>query len=207
MTYFLQQPGADQLPVKSAQKQLEPGVESLFNSTFKIGRTVPDRAEISTGQIQSMAMPAAWERRADVQLPAGAGLVEFHPHGQDDVRLNSFYRGRRVDAESARAFRECLAKPPHQLQAQEIKALRDVLRNKADDFDIFFARTVDLNGKRVLSVEGFYKDAAHTGAKTMYVDSDNTGSAVQEISYSAPGKAYQKHLDEAAKAFRSIVWK
>ena len=124
-----------------------------------------------------MAVPQGWERRADARLPAGAGLVEFHPHGQDSVRLNSFYRGRRIDSESARAFQETLAKPPHQLRAEEIGALRNVLRDKASDFNIFFARTVDLNGKRVLAVEGCFKDKEHTSARTIYVDSDGSGSA------------------------------
>ncbi len=59
----------------------------------------------------------------------------------------------------------------------------------------------------VLLVEGSYKDKDHTGSKTIYVDSDGTGSALQEISYSAPGKDYAAHASEAEKALKSISWK
>ncbi len=207
MTDFSQQQPIDQPPYVMAQKQLDSATDSLFNRIFRNNQTLTDQQQISTGQIQAMAVPAGWERRADSQLPAGAGLTEFHAPGQDNVRLNSFYRGSRVGAEAARAFHECLAKPPHQLHANEIKALSQVLGDKDDGFDIFFARTVDLNGKRVLSVEGSFKDKDHTSEKTIYVDTDGTGSAVQEISYAACGKDYQRYLGEAEKAFRSIVWK
>ena len=154
-----------------------------------------------------MTVPHGWVARKDVHLPAGAGLTEFHAPGNDNIRLNSYYRGSRVNPAAAAAFKDCLAKPPHQLQSKELTDLAEVLGDKSSDFDIFFARTADLNGKRVLSVEGSYKDKDHTGSKTIYVDSDGSGSAVQEISYSATGKDYPSHLSEAEKAFKSIIWK
>jgi len=205
MTEFQHQ-ATDKPPAMVGYKNADQSSDNIFSDIFRMARPVPGKEEISTGQIHSMVMPAGWEKRSDVRLPAGAGLVEFHPHGQDDVRLNAFYRGRRVGIEAANAFKECLAKPPHQLQDQELKVLAVVLRDKGSDFDIFSARTIDLNGKRVLSVEGCFKDQEKTGEKTLYVDSDGTGSAIQEISYCAHGKDYQRYLGEAEKAFRSIIW-
>jgi hypothetical protein len=201
-----EQPRYEQQIVMIAQTKLDPSAESLFNRTF--GKAMPDQKPvISTGQIEAMSVPDGWVKRDDVNLQAGAGLVEYHPPGHDNICLNSFYRGSRVSTEAAAAFKDCLAQPPHQLQSKELKALQEILRDKSSDFDIYFAKTSDLNGKRVLSVEGRYKDPNHTGSQTIYVDSDGTGSAVQEISYTASGKDYQNNLAQAHKAFKSIIWK
>ena len=187
--------------------KLDPAVESLFNRTFQSSPSHKGGDVISTGQIQSLPVPKGWELRPDVRLPAGAGLTEYHAPGHDDIRLNSFYRGSKVSDQAAQAFKDCLAKPPHQLQDNEIKALSEVLRDKARDFDIFFASTQDINGKRVLHVEGSYKDSAHTSSQTDYVNADGSGSVVQEISYTASGKDYSAHLSEAQTALKGIVWK
>jgi hypothetical protein len=187
--------------------KLDPSMESLFNRTFQSSPGPRSGDVISTGQIQAMPVPKGWERRPEVQLPAGAGLTEYHPPGHDNIRLNSFYRGSKVSEHAAQAFKECLSKPAHQLQDGEIKYLHEVLRDKAQDFNIFFASTEDLNGKRVLRVEGSYKDDAHTSSQTVYVDADGSGSVVQEISYTASGKDYSAHLVEAQKAMKGIVWK
>jgi len=199
-------PRHDQI-VMIAQARPDSSPESTFYRTYGDSLTHRDNPVISTGQIQSLTVPDGWVKRADGNLPAGAGLVEYHAPGHDDIRLNSFYRGHRVSVESAKAFQDCLAKSPHQLQSAELKALDAVLGDKSYDFDIFFAKTADLNGKRVLSVEGRYTDKEHTGSQTIYVDSDGTGSAVQEISYSARGNDYAANLTQAQKAFKSIVWK
>jgi len=190
-----------------AQNKLSPEAEALFKKVFGDPGEPKGKAVISTGQIAGMSVPNGWVAREAVTLPAGAGLIEYHPVGHDDIRLNSYYRGRRISAEAAQAFKDCLAQPPHALQSAELKALSEVLRDKSYDFDIIFAKTEDLDGRRVLSVEGTYKDPAHTRSRTIYVDSDHTGSAVQEISYTANSKDYQGHLTEAETALKSIIWR
>jgi hypothetical protein len=82
-----------------------------------------------------------------------------------------------------------------------------VVRDKSHDFEVRSEKTEDLNGKRILSVEGEYKDSGHTGSQTLYVDSDGTGSAVQEISYTASGQDYKLNMNKAQQAFKSIIWK
>jgi hypothetical protein len=201
-------PKSDQI-VMIAQAKPDATRDTLFNRTYGDSVTLKNNPVISTGQIQSLTVPDGWIKRADANLRAGAGLVEYHPPGHDDIRLNSFYRGNRVSNAAAQAFKDCLAKPPHQLQSgsKELKDLAEVLGDKAYDFDVLFAQTAELNGKRVLWVQGNYTDKKHTGAQTIYVDSDGTGSAVQEISYSASGHDYAAHLTEAQKALKSVVWK
>ena len=201
------QPKHEQQAAIVAQNKLSPEIEALVKKVLDDPGKTKGSALISTGQIAAMSVPNGWVAREAVTLPAGAGLIEYHPVGHDDIRLNSFYRGRRISAEAAQAFKDCLAQSPHALQSAELKALSEVLRDKSYDFEIIFARTEDLNGRRVLSVEGTYKDPARTKSRTIYVDSDHTGSAVQEISYTANSKDYQGHLTEAETALKSIIWR
>jgi hypothetical protein len=206
MTHFQEQPKFEGRAIRVAQA-LDPSADALFNKIFI--DSAPKRSHsptISTGQIEAMSVPDGWVKRADVRLAAGAGLVEYHPPGHNDIRLNSFYRGSRISAEAAQAFNQCLAKPPHDLKQDELQTLSQVLRDKSYDFN-GSAKTEDLNGKRVLVVEGRYTDKEHTASQTIYVDSDGTGSAVQEISYTACAQDYQANLNKAQKAFNSIIWK
>jgi hypothetical protein len=207
MTDFPDQPKIEGHVIRVAQNKLDPGADALFHKTFMQGGAKSSHNPIiTTGQIEALAVPDGWIKRKGVRLPAGAGLVEYHPPGHDDIRLNSFYRGSRISDDAARAFKECLAKPPHDVTPDELQTLSQVLRDKSYDFK-GSARTEDLNGKRVLIVQGHYTDKEHTGSQTIYVDSDGTGSAVQEISYTASGQDYQMSLDKAQKAFKSIIWK
>jgi hypothetical protein len=197
------------------QNNTNADVDNLFNRVFDTtsmnhamnNSMNQDKSSIiSTGQIESMNVPTGWVKRGKVSLRAGAGLVEYNPVGQENVRLKSFYRGNSVSDEAASAFKDCLNKPPHLLKPEELKGLSEILRDKAYDFK-GSAKTEDLNGKRVLVLEGRYSDEKHTSTQTIYVDSDGTGSAIQEIAYTASGKDYTANLVKAQKAFKSIVWK
>ena len=190
-----------------SQHKLTPENDALFNRVFS---NTPDvsrqQAIISTGQVESMNVPSGWVKRASVKLPAGAGLVEYNPVGHPDIRLNSFYRGHRISDDGAKAFKDCLNEPPHLLKPNELQGLAEAMRDKAYDFK-GTAKTEDLNGKRVLVVEGRYNDEKKTNSQTIFVDADGTGSAVQEISFTACDKDYTANLMKAEKAFKSIIWK
>jgi microcompartment protein CcmK/EutM len=156
-----------------------------------------------------MNVPEGWVKRDGVKLKANAGLVEYHPAGDNDVRLNSYFRGNRISDDGAKAFTDCLNGAVHAIAkgSEELKSLSEVIDDKSGNFNISSAFTEVLNGKKVLVVEGAYKDAEHTTSRSVYVDSDGTGSVVQEISYTAPGSIYKTHLPAAEKALKSIKWK
>ncbi len=197
-----------------AQKQLAVAGDDLFLNVFgndkMISSATPAKNEyMTTGQVDSMTIPEGWVKRDSVNLKANSGLVEYHPAGDNDVRLNSYYRGYRISAEGANVFKECLASAAHAISkgSNELNSLAEVINDKTGNFNVSSASTEVLNGKKVLVVEGSYKDAEHTTSRTVYVDSDGTGSAVQEISYIATGSLYKAHAGAADKAFKSIIWK
>jgi len=200
--------------------------DSLFNRIFTIGDTISNtigdtigntlgsgRANggetMSIGQVHSMSIPEDWVKRGGLDSKAMSGLSEYHPAGHHDVKLNSFYRGMRIGADAAQAFKECLEQAPHLIEkgSEELHGLTEILGEKARNFNIGKAFTEVLNGKKVLVVEGSYKDAEHTTSQTRYIDSDGTGSAVQELSYTAPGALFKAYKAAAEGAIKSIIWK
>lgn len=200
--------------VRVSQSKYDSSADNLFEKTFFNDKMASSTQAImsesmSTGQINSMDVPTDWVKRDGVHLRAGAGLDEYHPAGNNDVRLNSFYRGQRISFDAAKAFKDCLSNAPHQIAkgSDELTSLSEVLNDRSRNFNVTQVYTEILNGKKVLIVEGAYKDAEHTTSKTIYVDSDGTGSAIQEISYTAPGALYKAHLPAAENALKSITWK
>lgn len=199
---------------RSAETQLSSGANSLFAKIFDFEKTAgsvtPVKNEtLSSGQIDSMNVPVNWLERPPVRLQSGAGLIEYHAPNDSDVRLNSYYRGNRISDEGAKAFKKCLADPTHEIAkgSEELASLAEVLDGKTRNFNVSKAFTDELNGKKVLIVEGSYKDAEHTTSRTVFIDSDGSGSAIQELAYSAPGASYNAHLPEAEKSIKSIKWK
>jgi hypothetical protein len=164
---------------------------------------------VSIGQVHEMKIPSGWMEGQSVKPVGGSSLFrEFHPSEDPEVKLCFFYRGRRVSDQSAKAFHSALEQPAHTLKANELESLREVLREKGNpqQFNITAARTEDLNGKRVLVVEGKYLNT-ELESRALFVDSDGSGSAVQEIYYQAPRAQYAQNLQAAIDAMKSIRWK
>lgn len=162
------------------------------------------------GQIASMDIPTGWVEGA-AKVYAGAGtryFRQFYAPDIPDAKLCLFYRGLPVQPRSAQTFREVLALPAHTLEESEITALAEVLRDRGDSqqFQMRDIRTEDLNGRRVLVVEGTY-DRIQQDTYALCVDADGTGRFVQELYYLAPFIDFVSLKAEADEAIKSIVWK
>ena len=169
----------------------------------KMGTTV------SLGQIDQIDIPPGWQEGTAQKPTGGSSLFrEFHPADNPEVRLCFYYRGRRISEEAGQAFHSMLEQPPHVLKPEELQPLREVLREKLNskDFNLLFAKTEEMNGKRVLVVEGAYNNS-QLKTRELFVDSDGTGTAVQEIYYQAPRNDYARFQPAALSALKSIRWK
>ncbi|CAN5521563.1 hypothetical protein BH11CYA1_BH11CYA1_03360 [soil metagenome] len=169
------------------------------------GPIVSDR-----GQISSMTMPANFESGKQVSGTfANNNFKEYHLSSNANVKFYFEYRGSRMGAESSRVFHDTLERAPHSLTPQEIESLHQVLganRSNKEDFKINSAKTEDLNGKRVLTIEGRYPQHG-LSARTIFIDSDGTGSAVQEVTFQAPTAEFFKNTSVSLNALKSIRWK
>ncbi len=175
-----------------------------------LAATKPPEIEVTgVGQVKTMEVPGNWEAGPDYsKRQHSATYQEFHPTGQRDSQLGFYYRGRRTSEMAGKNFHALLDKPPHTLAEAELKALKEVVRDKAnpEDFQVKSARTEDLNGKRVLILEGRYT-ANQNDSKHIFIDADGSGTSVQEIFFQAPKDKFQTYVNTADQALKSIHWK
>ncbi|MGH9551572.1 MAG: hypothetical protein ACRD3W_19455 [Terriglobales bacterium] len=162
------------------------------------------------GQIQELRVAGTWNREKDKAENAGNGLHQYILQSDKHARLCFFYRGNQLTRAATEAFRALLSKAPHLCDAFERHSVVEVLRDKtaAQSFTFTSIRTADINGRRVLLVEGTY-DRWHLKTITMYVDSTRYRdlAAVQEVSFIAPRQTYYQQYANIVRAFQNIDWK
>jgi hypothetical protein len=161
------------------------------------------------GQISRMEMPSGWQAGPDYNnRQHGATYREFHPAGDPGCQLGFYYRGHRTSAMAGEKFHDVLQKPSHIVGEAELASLKEIVRDKANpkDFELKSAHTEDINGKRVLILEGRYT-GNQQDAKHIFIDSDGTGTAVQEVFFQAPKDKYQRYAKVADDAMHTARWK
>lgn len=201
-----------QADVRRAEPITDKVLDDLLGKPGKV--TKKDGTTVSQGQVAEMLLPPNWtEGRHQGAVSGTSSYRDFSPPGERDVKICFFYRGRRMSQDASQAFSNLLKEPAHLLKEDEAKALfnpplKEILRDKAipDGFNLESAKTEVVNGKKVLIIEGFFPGIQER-TRAMYIDSDGTGSAVQEVYYQAPKDKFMKHQPNANAAFKSIKWK
>src|ERR1700733_11103789 len=116
---------------------------------------------VNHGQIERLTLPDGWSEDLSVKRAkiGSRSSRQFHPKETSEARLHLFYRGFPISASEGKCFASVLSSSPHTLLSSEIKALAAVLGQRANSasFMILSLRTEDLNGRRVLVLEGRYK--------------------------------------------------
>ncbi len=166
--------------------------------------------EISNiGRIKRLPLPDGWSETRKVLGQFGNSYL-YHYGREDtpDIQLSVFYRGMLVSSLSGKAFERLLKKEPHQLSAEAVLSISEVLGNCAqpDLYDLEKAGTINLADKRVIDVEGRFPEFSLEN-RTIFVNGGNDGCAVLEIIYSAPKDVFAKHAEAIDQSLRSIEWK
>lgn len=103
---------------------------------------------------------------------------------------------------------QVLDRAEHRLTAEELHLLgvEELIRNnyRAGSFDIANARTIDVDGHKVLRFERKSKPPDQDRDDVLVINADGNGKCFQYISYSGRGAAYDIHHDEAENAFKSL---
>lgn len=165
---------------------------------------------IDLGQIARLNMPPGFVKGESEGGTSGNNyFAEYHLEADPEVKLYFEYRGHRTSKAQAEKFHALLNKPAHKLSPEETQSdFGEILSDKniPQDFHTQIAKTQDINGKRVLVVEGRYINH-DLQARTLYVDTDSTGSAIQEITFQTPVDKRSKYFTSGIKALESIKWK
>lgn len=161
------------------------------------------------GQVKALRLPEGWtECPNDDTIGDRQYLREFMAEGHDQVRISFFYRGSRVDNQSGKDLLKLLSGESHELNQAELDDMAFILRDAsvADWFNIRSARTEILNKKKILLVEGTWTANGRENL-AIFIDTDGTGTAVQEIHFAAPKADYKDYLNSAVQAIKSVEWK
>lgn len=161
------------------------------------------------GQVKRFEIPLNWlDLGPEARLNHGPFVKEYAPTENEEVKLTFYYRGKRVDKQSGQDFLRVLKQPPHQVSAQDKELLSLVIREASmeDWFETYSMYTEKLNGKTVLFLDGLWLKS-NLRSLSLFIDTDNTGTAVQELHFSAPQDQFGDYIEEAMAAFETIKWK
>lgn len=165
-------------------------------------------ADSDLGQISSFKLPEGWLEASPAPQMAGRVLRKFCRSDNQSVRFCIYLRGVPVSNPAAAAFQKVLYADFHDLAAEEIASLAEVLEGMSNEsaFQFNAAATNYLNNRRALQVEGRW---LKPGEDTLciFIDTDGSGRYIQQIYFTAPAGLLQAHLSEANSMFTSIEWK
>ena len=209
---FVQQ-NTEQIRVEASQSARDRLSTDSFNLlaselTKKTGERMVVTGLSNLGAVEQMNLPAGWTQGEEKTGIAGQGSSkQFLAPGSKDVEITAFDRGRRYSSNAA-AFQDILGKAPHVLSPKELESISTILGNYSDSraFKMSACKTEDLNGKRVVVIEGTWNAVGHESYSVL-ANPDGKGETVQEIYFKAPAGEYKSHLNSAMQAIKSIRWK
>lgn len=157
------------------------------------------------GQIDQIAIPKNWKQNPATFESAAGSFTSFKSDKAEDATLCFYSRGGAIDETAAKAFRGVLDKPAHRLSAEELTSLSTVMRERipGQNFKVTQAGTQDIDGRKVLFVEGQHTNA-DLNVVAVYIDAAGDGRNVQEVYYQAPSASYLLGRPQAMESFRSM---
>ncbi len=184
-----------------------------FNFMNKFDFAIPSPKEnASVDSIPGMApikgldAPDGWSREiTECGLDRTSCSVSFTPPDGSDSTLSFYDRGFPVVGSGGEKFRQLINKPPHMLNADEIEQLSEqVIGPLADKsaFTITRAETQELNGKRVLTIDGDWSSGKAFHGYFIPAPENR----IREMYFEGDKPAFIQHLQSAIDSMRSIQW-
>lgn len=178
----------------------------------------PTQAPIveDTGLIRRLVLPSGWVEQAhDFFRAKEERLLRIFGIQDRRVALRLSTIGSLVDQQSHNSLVMLLGKPPHLLHHDELPALSEVTRplvatvnEQGKMLVLLSAKTFDVNGKRVLFVDGTYKGTdCHFLAMYWNASMWPSDPRVQHITFEARGADYLANLSKVKVALKTIQWK
>lgn len=160
---------------------------------------------IDHGRIKRIKIPDRWIK--DEPLDEWTEIVSFHSPEDSETKLSFYFRGKPIDSSSASNFQTLLSQPPHTLDTNEISKIEVIIHNASEPeyFDLKSANTDDLNGQRVLIVEGYWK-LSDVDSYGIFLDSEGGGKIIDEIYFLSPPSNFRQILPQIKSCLQTIEW-
>lgn len=180
-------------------------------ATGSKGASGPSVNDVSC--VEQMNLPEGWVAERPQQRPFGMKThMEFHPADDNSITISMRYGGTELDKRSQEAISAVFAAPEHQLTRRELDSLRGALGNVGDNnptdptraFNLTAARTEEVNGKKVLRIEGNWTTGQKLEFTGIFVPCDKK---LDEIYLEAPKAVAETHKSAYEAMLKKINWK
>lgn len=178
---------------------------------MQVGKT--ERVLEGFGPVSKLVLPDNWlehkvpkVNREDIKT-----LRKFHSPDNIQIQFCAYYRGLPVSKSSGDLFCRHLTEVSQLEDEKAVLSLQDDLQEILgplafkDDFTLEKAQIKDLNGKRVLEVEGVWPKL-NLKSRNIFIDASGDGTIVYELYYGAPEEEFNGYIETVDNALSSIIW-
>jgi hypothetical protein len=175
-----------------------------------VSTDLTDKVIRDYGVIARMALPERWiedahndDDTADIMETRCFRAPEF-----SEVALYLKFSGRPNPAAARKAWMKLIeSEDLSPLYARDIQDISPILGDVADAelFELTNAHVQDWNGKRILFVEGRFKEQSWRCVQ-LFVDIYDDGEYTQQITFGAPDMVYDAFVQTAVCAMQTISW-
>lgn len=167
------------------------------------------------GQIEQMILPKGWietsPRARGLYCFAGLShFFEFRPPDSPETAICHWSRGlsgRFLSPSASTLLLSLTGGCAHNLSEPEINAAKEIFApHNSQDLLLSACRVGDLNGKRLLMMEGSWRQAGDR-VFAMFYPAEPGGSMVEQLHFEAPEGEWERYMERAVEVFRSIVWR
>lgn len=197
----------DETRFESLERNVSFDISKIFENPFEpLKEKGPLQSIPGMAPIKGLETPDGWEREiTECGLDRTACSVNFRPTDGSDTTLSFYDRGYPVVGSGAELFQQLIEKPSHVLNEDEIKQLTEqvigVLADKSA-FKITRAQTEDLNGKRVLTIDGDWSN----GKKFHGYFIPAPDHRIREMYFEGDKQAFDTNFRSALDSINSIQW-
>jgi serine/threonine protein phosphatase PrpC len=166
---------------------------------------------VSHQLIKKMTLPRGW---VAVTPPGGEigrpdQQQEYSPVDEPDVRINIQDCVGAAGSRSGGELRAAIGSPEGPVDGRQIESILGSVPGRGcqtPSFRTSNAWTEDLKGKRVLIVEAHCSSPYYRTYSVILPSGDDSSIWAREITYSAPERRYDNHLNAFKQALQTIEW-
>jgi hypothetical protein len=167
------------------------------------------------GPTFEMKLPEGWQQTSphSVVVPF-RHISRFSPASNERISVQVMTSVILLAEKTSHSLRSVLSAPGHELTADELNSIAQVLGNASDhnisdprhSFDLYAASTGELNGRMAVMVEGrwcFGEKARFCG---VFIPVDETFRKVDRVYLECPAEQYIKMRNEFLLTLASVKW-
>lgn len=203
-------------PIPPSSKVPDPPNHSIIryvekpmdNNKTKIASTKIVKQVREIGAIATLNLPKGFVAGVSRDDSDGYMFKQYYLESDSTIKLFFEYRGHRIKKKYGESYLSLLKKGPHDIAIEKVYEYSPVFIEKSikDDFKIELAKIVSIADKSVLAIEGTFPKHK-IKARSIYIDTDGTGTAIQEVTFQTPIEKADKYFPDGIKALESIKWK